>query len=63
MALPMSRIRGAGPGFEMGSAARVVRVTCSCGVEALETAATGVSGGMPEAMSVAVRVGKSRPGM
>ena len=59
----MRRRSGAGPGLEAGSAARVVEVTCCRGVEALETAATGVSGGMPEARSEAARAAKSRPGM
>ncbi len=63
MAWPMRRMRGAGPGLEVGSSARVVRVTCSSGVVALETAATGVSGGMPEAMRDWLRAAKSRPGM
>ncbi len=59
----MRRSSGAGPGAERGSSARVVEVTCWSGVVAFETAATGVSGGMPEAMSEAVRWVKSRPGM
>ena len=63
MALPTRTSNGAGPGCESGSSANVVEVTCSSRVDAFETAATGVSGGMPTANKDVVRPAKSRPGM
>ncbi len=62
-ALPMSSRSGAGPGSASASAPTVMRVMCSSGVEARETAASGVSGAIPAQTSDAESAAKSRPGM
>lgn len=59
----MRRMRGAGPGSVLGKFAKVVATTRWWGVEALDTAATGVSEEMPEAMRESARAWKLRPGM